>query len=625
MCGIVGWFSSRPVAAESAGRLQAMVDSLAHRGPDGQGALLTGNAALGHTRLAIIDPDGGAQPMSNESGTVHIVFNGEIYNFGAIREALIRDGIGFHTHSDTEVILKLYEHHGWESFARLRGMYAFAIWDGRSRTAWLARDPNGIKPLFVQRTEKNELTFASEAKAILADDPTRARLDEDSLHLLLNFRYLPGTRSLFRGITQLAPGEVVSWRPDGTEKSYRIGLSPELDSNEEILNEVASSVRAHLVADVEVGAYLSGGIDSATIVALAKRDGFNRIRTFTLEVGDDPNEARNAARTAQLLDVENVHEAPLQSAQDALPQMVWHLEIPKVNGLQVYQLARMAAKHVKVALSGLGGDELFLGYNAHRILHLARRTDRLLPAWATRTAGRAASAFVRRLCAPVWTEPERALLMLEALGTWDRVYGLLRNVWDSGELRRIIYGPRLLDAQLTDAFSALAQGWPRASDPVAAMAEFEWNQKMVNDLLWQEDRLSMAVGLEVRVPFVDSVLKNRLAKLSPAALMRNGRPKAFMRDMLRSVLPQEILKRPKSGFQVDAPIFFTNYLAPLADELLSDSRVREAGLFNPSFVKRLRTYPPRTRFRWHYFLLYLMLGAHLWLDIFEKRSWRSRH
>lgn len=618
MCGITGWFSPRPANGSDKPRLHSMMARLSHRGPDGQGLLLTSHAALGHTRLAIIDLAGGAQPMSSDDGKLHITFNGEIYNFRAIRQKLARRGTEFRTHSDTEVILKLYEHGGWEAFGQLRGMYAFAIWDERAQTGWLVRDPLGIKPLFLALNPQGELLFGSEAKAILAAQEDRPALDEDALHLLLNFRYLPGDRSLFRGIRQVAPGTALAWRPDGSTQHHRITASLDEDTGVSVLENLAESLRAHLVADVEVGAYLSGGIDSAAIVALAKRNG-DSLRTFTLEIGDDPQEATNAARTAQLLNVPNVVEPPQDNLRDVLPRMVWHLELPKVNGLQVQQIARLAAKHVKVALSGLGGDELFLGYNAHRLLHLAGKTDAILPRWASGAIGALVARGARHFGRPLWSEAERAGLMLDALGDWHRVYGLLRNVWDHPKLRRQIYGPRMLDITLPNAFDVLKSSWPDEGDPVAAMAQFEWKEKMVNDLLWQEDRLSMAEGLEVRVPFVDVALKQRVTLLSRAVLMPGGRPKGYLREALAPLLPQEILKRPKSGFQVDAPVFFRRYLAPLAEEILSEAAVREAGLFNPAFVRTVRAYGPHERFRWHYFMLYLMLGTHLWLEVFKNR------
>lgn len=617
MCGIAGWFSPAPVENIHRLRLNRMVSAISHRGPDGRGLRLIGHAALGHARLAIIDIAGGAQPMATPDDGLVISYNGEIYNYRALRRELAGQGYRFHTNSDTEVILALYATEGTRGFARLRGMYAFALWDTRENAAVLVRDPLGIKPLFISHRPLGELVFASEAKAILARDGVPGELDTAALHLLMNFRYLPGERSLFRGIRQIAPGEVLTWRPDGSVATD--SLSPLLPSGEEgeVLEVFQQSVDAHLTADVEVGAYLSGGMDSAAVVASAKALGYPNLRTFTLNVGDDPREAAHAARTAELLGVRNLQGECGYDAAEALPRLIWHLELPKINAFQISELARHTAAHVKVALSGLGGDELFLGYNMHRIMAQADLLNRYLPQILSRRLGHLAGFAMRNLVSAPWSETERACRMLAAAGCWPRVYGVLRNVWDAPGLRRYMYGPRLLDADLPEAFDVLEEAWPQNPDPIMAATEFEWRHKMVNDLLWQEDRCSMAEGLEVRVPFLDVELAARVRSLDRDTLMPGRRPKGYMRNMLRQVLPEEILARPKSGFQVNAPRFFHHQLATLAKEYLSEERVRSYGLFNPQFVRDIGQLGSGQGLRWHYFILYLMLTTHIWVELFE--------
>ena len=614
MCGIAGWFATVPNAADAGPRLASMLAAIAHRGPDGSAQALFSHAALGHVRLAIIDLDGGAQPMRALDRDLTISFNGEIYNYRALRAELIGRGYRFHTQSDTEVILNLYLAWGIAGLHRLRGMYAFALWDADRQEGVLARDPLGIKPCFVHTTPGGNLLFASEAKALLAADPGRRELDPAALHLLMNFRYLPGDLTLFRRIRQLPPGQVLIWSRAGVRQSI-IGLPPPGDPQAPVLDALRESVRLHLTADVEVGAYLSGGVDSAAITALCRETGAVS-RTFTLAVGDNPREAEYAARSAELLGVENLREAQFADVGAVLPRLIWHLETPKVNALQVYQLAAFAARHLKVVLSGLGGDELFLGYNAHRIVHQAERLNRVLPGWMTHPAGRAAAAVIARLSPLPWSEPERAALMLAQLGHWDRVYGLIRNLWDSPALRRQVYGPRMLDEDLPDAVAVLADGWQPRGTAVEDMAAYEWRQKMVNDLLWQEDRVSMAQGLEVRVPFVDAVFAQRVQGLGEAHLMPGGRPKAFMRDMLADLLPAEVLTRPKSGFQVDAPAFVEQHLGGLLDDWLAGPPQDPTALFNPQFARLVRGGRPGSNPRWHYFMLYLMLGTRVWESVF---------
>jgi len=620
MCGLTGWFSPVPVSPQGVPLLKSMLQAIAHRGPDGQGIQLCSHAALGHCRLAIIDLAGGAQPMSTADRKLSIVFNGEIYNYRELRERLIARGAVFSTQSDTEVLLHLYRDEGYQGFARLRGMYAFALWDEKKRTGLLVRDPLGIKPLFYAENSDGTIYFSSEAKSMLVPGVMPPMLEPGSLHLLMNFRYLPGNRTMFRGIHQLAPGQVLEWK-SGKTASYQIApqcLSVPEDSLIEVLRD---SLRHHLVADVDVGCYLSGGIDSAAITCLAGLESRKPPSTFTLDAGDDPSEANNAARSARLLGNPNYLGQPASNIEAHLPRLIWHLEVPKINALQVYLLARHTRQHVKVALSGLGGDELFLGYNAHRIMHLGDKVHHWTPAPVSRLLGKSISRISRSLSPFIWSETERSFEMLGAVGNWPQFYGILRNIWDSPKLRQEIYGPRLLDEQLPDAHEVLESLWPGHQDPVMAMAEFEWKNKMVNDLLWQEDRASMAVGLEVRVPWVDTCLAQHVQALDRKTLMPNGRPKGYLRNRLATLLPSEILNRPKSGFQVNSAEFFHQHLTQWNDTLLSTKHIQDSGLFNPIFIRKVQQYPIARATRWHYFMLYLMLSTHLWMDIFESRQW----
>ncbi len=617
MCGITGWFSKYPLTNKDRPSLESMTNAISHRGPDGYGILLSNHAALGHSRLAIIDVEGGKQPMSIQNNSLSIVFNGEIYNFSEIRESLLKKGAKFRTKSDTEVIIRLYQEYGPEGFSYLRGMFAFAIWDKKNKLGILARDHSGIKPLFIRKNAGGDLFFASEAKAIFAGIQDLPELDEGSLNLLMNFRYIPGEKCLFRNITQLRPGHVLLWHPNGDTSETSIDQT-KTDKDINIIDALHDSVRVHLVSDVNVGAYLSGGIDSATIVALASKYYHSCLQTFTLDIGDDPNEAYNAAVTAKLLNVENIIGYDEYKIDELLPRLIWHLEVPKINAIQSSMLAKLASKEVKVVLSGLGGDELFYGYNVHRIMNTIYTLSRITPNLISRPLGTILTHLYKRIIGHPWSENERTFTILHNFGNWPRVYGILRNLWDCQHLRSKIYGPRMLDSPLLNAYDTLTELWPTDPDPVSAMAKYEWKQKMVNDLLWQEDRVSMAEGLEVRVPFVDTCLSNSVNKLNRNILMPFGKQKAYMKGMVKKIIPDEILKRPKSGFQVNSPEFFNKYLSPLADEILSDSSIRDIGLFNPEFVSNVRKYKINRNYRWHYFMLYLILGTHLWVDLFER-------
>ena len=616
MCGITGWFSEHALESGAEDRLRKMMLAISHRGPDADGQYCSRHAALGHTRLSIIDLDSGQQPMTSASGNTTIVFNGEIYNYEALRADCESDGYRFATHSDTEVILALFETRGIQAMSGLRGMYAFSLWDQQKNEGWLVRDPLGIKPLFYCQDGNGRLVFSSEAKSIFASGFCNPTLDPGSLHLLMNFRYLPGQRSLFEGIEQLPSGHAMRWKQDGSVRLTPIPQESAGDAHD-TLAEIRESVQHHMVSDVEVGAYLSGGVDSATVVALAREYSGSPMRTFTLNVGDDPSESRYAARTAEILGVRNQLGTSHTDIASSLKKVLWHLEVPKINAYQVFELAGFASQHVKVCLSGLGGDELFLGYNAHGIMNNARKAARVLPTAVSASAGSLLSRLLGSTSSAPWSEKERASLMLQSLGDWPRVYGLLRNVWDSPSLRQQIYGPRLLDQKLPNAFDYVDSHWPRHPDPVMAMAEYEKSEKMVNDMLWQEDRLSMAHGLEVRVPFVDKGLFGYASTLDRETLMPHGQLKGHMRRAVSPLLPPEILQRPKSGFQVDAATFYKQHLQQLAKEVLSPQRLRDAGLFNPDFVRKIEGLPARKCFRWHFFVLYMMLMTHLWMEVFD--------
>ena len=606
MCGIGGWFSISPRAEHGAYSLPSLVESLKHRGPDGLAILEIDHVGMAHARLAMVDLVTGDQPMWSPGRRTVIVFNGEIFNYRELRAHYEARGTAFATQSDTEVILAAYETEGVSGFGRLRGMFAFALWDVASRRAFLVRDTLGIKPLFFSQAPNGTLLFASEAKGISALSGRRSDLDAGALHLLLNFRYVPGNATLFKDIRQLAPGECFEWRIDG--QHFHSLIKPQLPfAGDDLDSVITESVSKHLIADVPIGCYLSGGIDSGLIAALTGATG-GVVPTFTLAVGDDPAEARNAAETARVLGLANTQAELGDEEIRRLPHMLWHLETPKVNAVQLFRLAELARTRVKAALSGVGGDELFAGYNVHRIFQLCAR----LPPSAMHTAASLFHPFLPASSVQ-YGERERTFEIGSAIGDWPRVYALLRNIWDRPEIRRWLYGPRLLDATLPNAIDYVRDHWPIAETPLAAMLKFEWHNKMVNDLLWQEDRASMAVGLEVRVPYVDIAVK---AFVDSTGSPRLG--KALLRNVAVHHLPKRVLARPKSGFQVDAPTFFDTHLRPLANIWLSPQCVRDYGLFNPATVNALLRLPVQRRYRWHFFMLYLMIQSHFWIEIFER-------
>jgi len=617
MCGLAGWFSSSPLADNANSILAAMLKRIKHRGPDGNGVWLEDQIALCHSRLAIIDLSQGQQPMHSYDRSTVISFNGEIYNYQELRRQLSHKDYRFTSNSDTEVIMALYQIYGIQGFDKLRGMYAFVLWDKTLNTGYMVRDPLGIKPLFYYRTEK-ELIFASEAKAILIKHPECAKLNVNNLHLLMNFRYLPGSRSLFQNIYQLDPGQIIIWQANAPLRYEKIQPESSNDENQSILAVLTNSMQAHTAADVEIGAYLSGGVDSATLCALAKQLYKQKIKTFTLDIGDDPNESKNAKRSADLLGLENISQSVDFDISKQMQSMVWHLEVPKVNSLQIDLLARLTSQHVKVALSGLGADELFTGYQLHHSIYKCMQLQSLSPKFLNKMIAGSLAFGCNKIQSIPYSEKERFFSVISNLGNWPKVYGLFRNIWDNNKLRCQIYGPRMLDQTLDSAFDTIEDLWPNENNPLIATLKFENQQKLINDLLWQEDRLSMAHGLEVRVPFVDHYVKEAAANLSIDQLMPNGKLKHFLKQSVKPLLNAEIINRQKSGFQINAPEFFHKHFNTLTKRYLTPDITHRLGLFNPKFIAKILKTKPKKRLRWHYFMLILMIQSHIWLEQFEQ-------
>lgn len=616
MCGIAGWFNPSKKSNQDVTKLRRMSESIQHRGPDGNGEYVADHAALAHRRLAVIGLQTGSQPMTSQCGHVTISYNGEIYNYIQLSNLLAKQGVQTRTKTDTEVIINLYLTYGLEGFNKLRGMYAFALWDSNKSEGYLVRDPLGIKPLFYTTYKNDTVIFGSEAKAIIAYG-IKAELSINSLHYLMNFRYLPGEKSMFSNITQIEPGQILAWSP--ARGIYKSIVHPNDDSIKYTnLNEALSdSICAHTVADVEVGSYLSGGIDSALITkTLADLHPEFAVKTFTLNVGDDPSEAKNASLSAEIFGVKNFQaDFTCSNSIETLRNIIFHLEVPKVNAWQSSLVSKLAASKVKVALSGLGADELFFGYNAHQIFYLINILKNRFPTHYLHIFLKSILSKKTR-----WSEPLRFSEMLHKDISTATTYGLIRNCWDSPSNREWIYGSAVQDSELDNIFTWLNDIWPKNTEPLQAFHRFEWNNKLINDLLWQEDRLSMAEGLEIRTPYVDINLKKYVESNCHLKPMPFGKKKYYFKQSIRDILPNSILNRPKSGFQVHAGNFLQNTLNEAAEVYLSKNVVEKHSLFKYTFVNQIRNLPPNKKHRWHYFMLYLIIGVHMWKELYENES-----
>ena len=517
MCGIAGFIAGH--GAANAAALAPMLARIAHRGPDGQGTFVEGPAALGHCRLAIIDLEGGAQPLYSEDKNLVVVFNGEIYNYRALTAELTALGHTFATRTDTEVLLHGWEQWGRELLPRLRGMFAFALWDRRAGVLFCARDMFGIKPLYYCRCADGTLLFASEIKAFLDHPSFAKRLNTAQLPLYLSCQYSPGRDTFFAGVQKLLPGHFLEFS-DGIVRTTRWvqpaflpGDAPV--SPAEIEEVLRGSAAAHKVADVEVAGFLSGGVDSAYLTALARP-----ARTYTISYAEPKYDESFPARAlARSLGVRNrVRRISPGEFWDAVPAVQYHMDEPLADAAAValYFLNREAAKDVKVVLSGEGADELFGGYNIYRDPFTARWYDRL-PPWLRAGLGAAAALLPPAL----FNEREKRRLLADYAGDGDPMF-LTEAIWDATE----------------------------GLDPVTRMQQVDLNLWLAGDILLKADKMSMAHSLELRVPFLDREVWALAAALPAAAKADARTTKIALRRAAARTLPAASAARKKLGFPV---------------------------------------------------------------------------
>jgi asparagine synthase (glutamine-hydrolysing) len=584
MCGICG-IASR-TGSPDPDRLDAMSASLAHRGPDSGGVHLDGPVALAARRLSIIDLAGGDQPIGNEDGSCVVVQNGEIYNYPELRLELERDGHTFRTNCDTEVHLHLYERHGPEYARHLRGMFAVALWDARRRRLVLARDRYGIKPLYY-RDADGALEFASELRAL-----PRGEVDLDALDAFLAFNSIPAPYSIFRDTRKLPAGHVLVWEEKGgvtVERYARPGPLPvdelrgddEAELVEELRARLRDSVRAHLLADVPVGVLLSGGVDSAVLAALAAQETPDAVHTFTIGFEERSFDERADARLVAERYGTNHHELLVHPDPLVLvPALADVFDEPFADSsaLPTYLVSELAAEHVKVALSGEGGDELFGGYYtyaadllADRVAPLARLVrplvERLPSSSAKASFDYKAKRFVRAAHLPPlerhhgWKEifsPDARAELTGRHGAFDPVDVLRTRYAETG-----------------------------GADSLARLQDVDFGVYLVDDLLVKTDRASMAHSLEARVPFLDPVVTNFAFGLPAKHKVRGLSKKILLRKAAEPLLPREVVHGRKRGFSIPAAAWLRGELEPFARATLSPDTLRSQGFFRPAPVTRL--------------------------------------
>jgi asparagine synthase (glutamine-hydrolysing) len=576
--------------------MPAMGRIIAHRGPDDEGHHLDGPCAIGMRRLSIIDLAGGHQPMSSSDGDLWLVCNGEIYNFRELRRELEQLGHRFRTASDSEVLLHGYAQYGDEFIHRLNGMFGFALWDARRRRLVIGRDRLGVKPIYVYR-DARRLAFASEAKALLALPGVAAEIDRSALHVYLNLGYVPAPLSLFRGIAKLPPASMLSIE-GGRVAERRYWRVPATIDREVTEGEWVERIRFHLersvqmqmVSDVPIGAFLSGGIDSSTVVGYMAARSDQPIRTYSIgfegtAADDYYNELPYARRVAELFGTKHREIIVRPDVVTLLPHLLWHMDEPLSDTafITTYLVSQFAREEVTVILSGVGGDELFGGYRRYLGNHYQGYFDRL-PSWARR----AAAAVGRRLPSdrhsPLLNLSRLARGFLEGAALpFEERYRAYVQVFPKGEVRTLLRTVPEAQPDMLEAAFEHAGG----TDSLNRLLRVDAETMLPDDLLMLTDKMSMATSLECRVPLLDHELVELAARMPEAIKIRGGRLKHAMKEAVSGLLPRDILERGKRGFGTPIGAWLKEDLAPLVRALLSESAIRRRGLLEPPSVSEL--------------------------------------
>lgn len=627
ICGVVYADKERPVEEKL---IETMSASILHRGPDEGGLYVHENVGLGSRRLSIIDLAGGQQPIHNETQTVWVVFNGELYNYRELTHSLSRRGHKFYTATDTEVLVHAYEEFGEEFLEYLNGMFAFALWDKRKEKLIIGRDRMGIKPLYYT-LQDNALIFGSELKTLLSYPNLSKSIDLVALNEYLSFEYVPTPRSIFQNISKLPPGHALSYQQGklkvwqywdiNLSRSENIKPKRVKEYQRELIGVLTDAVRKEMVSDVPVGVLLSGGLDSSTIAAIMSEIAPGNVKSFSIRFDDPSFDESNYARlVADHLKTEH-YELTLTPnlTLDLVPQLAKFLDEPLGDSsiIPTFLLSQFTRHHVKVALGGDGGDELFAGYSTLQAHRLVEYYERLLP------------GFVRHKIIP-WIV--------------DRIPVSFDNISFDFKLRRFIAGRGIpiimrhhqwLGSYTVQQKRELLQPWTQLQEKDTYQIAFEHQRNsqakeelnqllycdlklyLEGDILPKVDRASMANSLEVRVPLLNHTLVEYVAQMPHSLKLRGLTTKYILRQAMKNRLPKEILDRKKKGFNMPVAKWFTGELRPLLEEMLSRERLQREGFFNPDYVQKLLQ-EHLTQKADHRKLLWTLLVFELWYEHWGK-------
>jgi len=612
MCGIIGFVSPDKFKSFKENLPEALA-SLSHRGPDDSGLFLDEKAGvgIGHRRLSILDLSrAGRQPMSSDDGKVHIAHNGEVYNFREIRETLMGYGHHFRTHTDTEVILKAYLQWGIDCLQRFVGMFALALWDGRTRRLFLARDRLGIKPLYYYFDGKT-LLFGSELKALMAFEDYERTIDGDAIGLFLHYQYVPAPRTIFQKTYKLLPGQYLIYDgkemtlhtywglPERRQDEEREKGKEEIEALSELDDLLTQAISDRLISDVPLGALLSGGIDSSLVVALMQKVSKSSVRTFSIGFREPGyNEAPWASKVAEHLGTDHTefYVTP-NDALEVIPHLpeIYDEPFADASAVPTFLVSRLARSQVTVALSGDGGDEQFAGYVRYWSTRAMATTFQRLPESVRKslglTLGKIPSSWIERCYVP-WRRflPQR-LRVANFPDKWEKLIRLMHEsqlpelyrmticIWPEMDIEGLM-GGSLPESQYEKIFRETV-GWPLLS----RLMRVDQKTYLPDAMLTKVDRASMGVGLEVRVPLLDHRVVEYTSGLPDTFKYRNGKGKYLLRRLLARYMPESLFERPKMGFGVPIDRWFRGELKEMLLDYLSPKRLKEEGLFEPNLVQ----------------------------------------
>jgi asparagine synthase (glutamine-hydrolysing) len=621
MCGICG-----ALGLEDPRLLKRMMGIMKYRGPDSDGTFTDRGVMLGNVRLSIIDLAGGDQPIFNEDRSVVVVYNGEIYNFPELRAELEKKGHKFATNSDTEVIVHAYEEYGPKCASLFNGMFAYAIWDSNKKKLVLARDRCGIKPLFYCNAG-GAFLFSSDVKSLLLHPSVKRTPDLVAMHEFINLRYVPGTRTMFAGISRMPAAHYAVVDKSGMKLSRYWKLSPKISGISE--NEAAlrvgeileRSVKRHMISDIPVGIFLSGGVDSSAVVSLASRVSEEPLHTFSMGFGEPDDELKDARIVAEHFETEHREFILEKSVLRDFQEIVWYMGTPKRN-VYPYYIYKAASKHVKVALGGIGGDELFAGYSfRYDYLREVEEKKAELKADLKKTALQAKKEIEQQLqkAGPEDDWKLEALRKVSHLGddTWSYLMvATADRAYELEYLKSRIYGEKLAQEKLQEIESVFKPLLSGSGNLIGKCFRADFLVKMTDDFLVVDDGTSMANSLEIRTPFLDNEIVDFAFTLPPEYKIGKGVGKLILRKAMSERLPESVFKKKKQGFATNTFSVYSNEMREMAKALLPEGSAVKSGYIRPDYVKRILDAPPEEKRLPQYNMVWNLLALEIWHRIF---------